>query len=248
MKQTVYETKSVHSLILYFSVPAIFSLMVEMMAAVVDTAFAGHLGEDSVAALTTMGLLSPVLSIYTAVQALFAASTSIMIAKYLMDGLELLSRLKKEKEQIKVLILSANHQLETKLSGFELGASDYLTKPFHFEELEARIRSLLNRRFIQQTTRLVCHELCMDTLKRTVTVKEQELHLTAKEFAILEYFLLHEGCLITQQDLIDHVWDGDSDPFSNSIRVHLSALRKKIKGALGYDPIKPKIGEGYILS
>lgn len=165
-----------------------------------------------------------------------------------MDGLELLSRLKKEKRQIKVLILSANHQLETKLSGFESGASDYLTKPFHFEELEARIRILLNRQFIQQTTRLEYHELCMDTLKRTVIVKRQELHLTAKEFAILEYFLLHEGCLITQQDIIDHVWDGDSDPFSNSIRVHLSALRKKVKNALGYDPIKTKIGEGYILS
>lgn len=165
-----------------------------------------------------------------------------------MDGLELLSRLKKEKRQIKVLILTANHQLETKLSGFESGASDYLTKPFHFEELEARIRILLNRQFIQQTTRLEYHELCMDTLKRTVIVKRQELHLTAKEFAILEYFLLHEGCLITQQDIIDHVWDGDSDPFSNSIRVHLSALRKKVKNALGYDPIKTKIGEGYILS
>lgn len=165
-----------------------------------------------------------------------------------MDGLELLSRLKREKRQIKVLILSANHQLETKLSGFESGASDYLTKPFHFEELEARIRILLNRQFIQQTTRLEYHELCMDTLKRTVIVKGQELHLTAKEFAILEYFLLHEGCLITQQDIIDHVWDGDSDPFSNSIRVHLSALRKKVKNALGYDPIKTKIGEGYILS
>lgn len=165
-----------------------------------------------------------------------------------MDGLELLSRLKKEKRQIKVLILSANHQLETKLSGFESGASDYLTKPFHFEELEARIRILLNRQFIQQTTRLEYHELCMDTLKRTVIVKRQELHLTAKEFVILEYFLLHEGCLITQQDIIDHVWDGDSDPFSNSIRVHLSALRKKVKNALGYDPIKTKIGEGYILS
>lgn len=164
-----------------------------------------------------------------------------------MDGLELLSRLKKEKGQIKVLILSANHQLETKLSGFELGASDYLTKPFHFEELEARIRILLNRQFVQRTTQLKYRELCMDTLKRTVTVKEQALHLTAKELAILEYFLLHEGCLITQQEIIDHVWDGDSDPFSNSIRVHLSALRKKIKNALGYDPIKTKIGEGYIL-
>lgn len=165
-----------------------------------------------------------------------------------MNGLELLSRLKKEKKQIKVLILSANHQLETKLSGFELGASDYLTKPFHFEELEARIRILLNRQFIQQTTKLKYHGLCMDTLKRTVTVNEQDLHLTAKELSILEYFLLHEGCLITQQDIIDHVWDGDSDPFSNSIRVHLSALRKKIKNVLGYDPIKTKIGEGYILS
>lgn len=165
-----------------------------------------------------------------------------------MDGLELLSKLRKEKNQIKVLILSANHQLETKLSGFELGASDYLTKPFHFEELEARIRILLNRQFIQQTTKLKYHELCMDTLKRTVTVKGQDVHLTAKELAILEYFLLHEGSLITQQDIIEHVWDGDSDPFSNSIRVHLSALRKKMKKTLGYDPIKMKIGEGYILS
>lgn len=165
-----------------------------------------------------------------------------------MDGLELLSKLRKEKNQTKVLILSANHQLETKLSGFELGASDYLTKPFHFEELEARIRILLNRQFIQQTTKLKYHELCMDTLKRTVTVKGQDVHLTAKELAILEYFLLHEGSLITQQDIIEHVWDGDSDPFSNSIRVHLSALRKKMKKTLGYDPIKTKIGEGYILS
>lgn len=88
----------------------------------------------------------------------------------------------------------------------------------------------------------------MDTLKRTVTVKGQDVHLTAKELAILEYFLLHEGSLITQQDIIEHVWDGDSDPFSNSIRVHLSALRKKMKKTLGYDPIKMKIGEGYILS
>lgn len=83
MEQTIYETKSVHSLILYFSIPAVFSLIVEIMASAVDTVFAGHLGEISVDALTTMGLLSPVLSIYTALQALFAVSTSIMIAKYL---------------------------------------------------------------------------------------------------------------------------------------------------------------------
>lgn len=85
MKQNIYETKSVHSLIFYFSVPAIFSLIVEIMAAVVDTVFAGHLGENSVNALTTMGVLSPVLSIYTAFQALFAVSASVMVAKYLKD-------------------------------------------------------------------------------------------------------------------------------------------------------------------
>lgn len=85
MEENIYEKKSVHSLILYFSIPAIFSLIVEIMASVVDTAFAGHLGEISVAALTTMGLLSPILSIYTAFQALFAVSTSIMIAKYLKE-------------------------------------------------------------------------------------------------------------------------------------------------------------------
>lgn len=165
-----------------------------------------------------------------------------------MSGLEVLSRLRTEKPEIKILILSANHHLETKLTGFELGASDYLTKPFHFEELEARIRVLLNRKFIQQSNLLRYHDLSMDTLKREVTVKGEPLPLTAKEMAILEYFLLNRERLISQQEIIEHVWNGDSDPFSNSIRVHLSALRKKLKSALGADPIRTKIGEGYIFS
>ncbi len=165
-----------------------------------------------------------------------------------MSGLEVLSRLRTEKPEIKILILSANHHLETKLTGFELGASDYLTKPFHFEELEARIRVLLNRKFIQESNLLRYHDLSMDTLKREVTVKGEPLPLTAKEMAILEYFLLNRERLISQQEIIEHVWNGDSDPFSNSIRVHLSALRKKLKSALGADPIRTKIGEGYIFS
>lgn len=165
-----------------------------------------------------------------------------------MSGLEVLSRLKKEKPAIHILILSANHQLETKLSGFELGASDYLTKPFHFEELDARIRVLLNRKFIQQTHLLQHGRISLDTFRREAAVDGEPLSLTAKELAILEYFLLHEERLISQQEIVEHVWNGDSDPFSNSIRVHLSALRKKLKAALGYDPIRTKIGEGYIFS
>lgn len=165
-----------------------------------------------------------------------------------MSGLEVLSRLKQEKPALPVLILSANHQLETKLSGFELGASDYLTKPFHFEELDARIRVLLNRKFIQQTHLLQHGRISLDTFRRAAAVDGEPLPLTAKELAILEYFLLHEERLISQQEIVEHVWNGDSDPFSNSIRVHLSALRKKLKAALGYDPIRTKIGEGYIFS
>lgn len=164
-----------------------------------------------------------------------------------MDGFSLLKELRQERPQTKVLILSANSELDSKLSGFELGASDYLTKPFHFAELEARIRVLLNRKFIQQSNCLTYEALSLNTLNRTVEVNGLPVALTTKECSILEYFLLNQGRLITQQELIEHVWNGDADPFSNSVRVHLSALRKKLKGALGHDPIRTRIGEGYLL-
>ena len=164
-----------------------------------------------------------------------------------MDGFSILKELRKERPQTKVLILSANSELDSKLSGFELGASDYLTKPFHFAELEARIRVLLNRKFIQQSSCLTYQGISLNTLNRTIEINGAPVSLTTKEFSILEYFLLNQGRLITQQELIDHVWNGDADPFSSSIRVHLSALRKKLKNALGHDPIQTKIGEGYRL-
>ena len=164
-----------------------------------------------------------------------------------MDGFSILKELRKECPQTKVLILSANSELESKLSGFMLGASDYLTKPFHFAELEARIRVLLNRRFVQQSSCLTYLSLSLDTLNRTAEIDGVPISLTTKECSILEYFLLNQGRLISQQELIDHIWNGDMDPFSNSIRVHISALRKKLKAAMGHDPIQTKIGEGYIL-
>ena len=164
-----------------------------------------------------------------------------------MDGFSLLKELRQERPQTKVLILSANSELDSKLSGFELGASDYLTKPFHFAELEARIRVLLNRKFVQQSNCLTYETLSLNTLNRTAEANGLPVALTTKECSILEYFLLNQGRLITQQELIEHVWNGDADPFSNSVRVHLSALRKKLKGALGRDPIQTRIGEGYLL-
>lgn len=164
-----------------------------------------------------------------------------------LSGMEVLNRIKKVKPEIRVLILTANSELPSKIEGFEAGASDYLTKPFHFKELEIRIRSLLHRRFIQTEPTLIYHGLSLDTTSRRVLVKGKELSCTAKETALLEYFLLHPNRLISQQELIDHVWDESVNIFSNSIRVHMSSLRKKLKSELGSDPIVTKIGEGYIL-
>lgn len=164
-----------------------------------------------------------------------------------MDGFEILKKIRQQNVEVKVLILSANNQVESKVRGFDEGTNDYLTKPFHFAELEARIRSLIRRKFVQENNIIRHKEIALDSAKREVTVQNRVLKLTAKELAILEYFLLNRERVITQQELIEQVWDDRVDVFSNSIRVHLSALRKKIKNELGYDPIKTKIGEGYIL-
>ena len=133
------------------------------------------------------------------------------------------------------------------MQGLDAGANDYLAKPFHLAELEARIRSLTLRRFTQQDVMLSCGELRFDTRSRTAAVHGEPLSLTRKETGILEYLMVHKGRPVSQEELIDHVWDNSVDNFSNSIRVHISALRKKLRAALGYDPIRNRIGEGYLM-
>lgn len=164
-----------------------------------------------------------------------------------MDGMEVLRRLRKQDAETCVLILSARGQIQDKVAGLDAGANDYLTKPFHFEELEARIRSLTRRRFIQEDVLLLCGEISFDTKSRTACAKGQPLPLTRKEAALLEYLLLHQGQIISQEEMIEHLWDGSVNSFSNSIRVHVSSLRKKLRAALGYDPIQNKVGQGYMI-
>ena len=164
-----------------------------------------------------------------------------------MDGMDLLKELRKENEETKVLILSARGQIADKVEGLDAGANDYLSKPFHLAELEARVRSLTRRKFIQQDVCLCCGRLSFNTRSRVATVDSQTLALTRKESGVLEYLLLHQGRPVSQEELIEHVWDSSVDAFSNSIRVHISALRKKLRTALGYDPIRNHIGEGYEL-
>ena len=164
-----------------------------------------------------------------------------------MDGMTLLSSFRKENQETPVLILSARSEIADKVEGLDAGANDYLSKPFHLAELEARIRSLTRRKFIQEDICLKCGRIIFDTRTRKASVDDAPLSLTRKESALLEYFLLHQGRIISPEEMIEHLWDGSVNSFSNSIRVHISSLRKKLRAALGFDPIQNKIGQGYIL-
>lgn len=161
------------------------------------------------------------------------------------DGMDILKELRKKNEETKVIILSAKSQIADKVAGLDAGANDYLEKPFHLQELEARIRSLTRRKFVQKDVCLHCGEIKFDTKKREAYAKDKPVSLTRKENGILKYLLLNQGRPISQEELIEHVWDASVDSFSGSIRVHMSSLRKKLKAVLGYDPIVNKIGEGY---
>ena len=163
------------------------------------------------------------------------------------DGMTVLRTLRQSDRETRVLILSARSEVEDKVAGLDAGANDYLAKPFHLAELEARIRSLTLRHFTQQDVLLSCGELTFDTRSRTAAVRGEALTLTRKETGILEYLMVHQGRPVSQEELMDHVWDNSVDNFSNSIRVHISALRKKLRTALGYDPIRNRIGEGYLM-
>lgn len=165
-----------------------------------------------------------------------------------MDGLELLRRIRSERPELRVLILSARAQLSDKVAGLDLGADDYLTKPFDLAELEARVRTLLRREFVQRAPLVQAGALDLDTVAREISVRGEPLSLTPREFAILEQLMLCQGRWLSQEALMEHVWEADANPFSNAVRMHISSLRKKLRDKLGYDPIQTKVGQGYRLA
>ena len=163
------------------------------------------------------------------------------------DGITVLETLRETDQDTKVLILSARSNIADKVGGLDAGANDYLTKPFHLEELAARIRSLTRRRFVQDNSVLTCGALSFDTKSRKASANDLALSLTRKETGILEYLMLNQGRPVSQEELLEHVWDCSVNSFSNSARVHMSALRKKLREALGHDPISNRIGQGYVM-
>ena len=164
-----------------------------------------------------------------------------------MDGMEILQSVRSQNALVPILILSARVQTEDKVEGLDRGANDYLTKPFDFSELEARIRSLTRRKFVQKSIYLSFDGLELDTKSRRLHYNGEEIFLTKKEMGILEYLLLNQERVVSQEEFIEHVWNNEVNEFSNSIRVHISALRKKLREKMGHDPIVNKVGQGYIL-
>lgn len=163
------------------------------------------------------------------------------------DGIEVLKQIRRKDADFRILILSARNSLEDKINGLDNGSNDYLTKPFDFMELEARIRSLLRRKFTTESPLRCCGRLSLDTAKRQAVCAGRPLELTRKEYALFEYMFVHQGETVSAEVLIEHAWDSETDLFSNSFRFHIHSLRKKLEAAGAGDYIVTKRGQGYML-
>lgn len=164
-----------------------------------------------------------------------------------MDGLEILQTIREENKTLKILILSARSAIDDRVRGLELGANDYLIKPFAFAELQARVSALLRRDFIQREPLLRHGELILDMNLRSVCVNDKPIDLAPKEYAILEYLLFNAGRVVRAEELIEHVWESDADYFSTSLKVHMSNLRKKLNEASSSEIITTCRGAGYLV-
>ena len=163
------------------------------------------------------------------------------------DGLEILREIRERSKTQRVIILSARSTVPDKILGLDLGANDYLTKPFDFMELEARIRSLARREIVQRDTEIRIAHLVIDTAQKMVFYDGEKVELSPKEYAILEYLGMNSGKTVSAEDLIEHVWESDADLFSVSVKVHMSKLRKKIEKVTGKKYIETVRGRGYLL-
>ncbi|MDQ8053315.1 MAG: response regulator transcription factor [Pedobacter sp.] len=165
------------------------------------------------------------------------------------DGLKILSEVKKLNKQEGVLIISARHSLDDKLSGLEMGADDYLVKPFHLSELKARIMAVIRRKNFSGSNLMSFNEINIDLLAMEVRIKEKLITLTKKEYDLLIYFISNQGKVITKNAIAEHLWGDEidvSDDF-DFIYTHIKNLRKKLVEAGAKDYIRSMYGVGYKL-
>jgi two-component system OmpR family response regulator len=175
-----------------------------------------------------------------------AAIVDIMLPR--LDGLSLIERLRAEGVRTPVLILSARHSVDDKVRGFQTGGDDYLTKPFSFEELQARVQALIRRATMSvPASRLEVGDLSLDLARREVRRGERLLELQPREYSLLEYLLRSTGMVVSKTMILEHVWDYHFDPQTNVVDVLVHRLRAKIDE--GFEPklLHTVRGVGYVL-
>ncbi len=163
------------------------------------------------------------------------------------DGFEVCRELRARGNATPILMLTARATVDDRINGLDAGADDYLTKPFSFRELLARVRALLRREPQVHQAQLEIDNLVLDSVSHRVTRASRPIELTAKEYALLEYLARHAGQLVSRAQIAEHVWDDSFEPFSNTIEVYMNRLRKKIDEPHPVKLLHTRRGEGYIL-
>ncbi len=161
-----------------------------------------------------------------------------------LDGVSVLEKWRRAGRKMPVLILTARDRWSDKVAGFDAGADDYVAKPFHMEEVLARLRALVRRTAGHATSDITCGPLMLDTKSARVTVNGTAIKLTSLEFRLLNYLMMHKGKVISRTELVEHLYDQDFDRDSNTIEVFVGRLRKK----LGVDVLHTIRGMGYCIS
>ncbi|HUW20973.1 MAG TPA: response regulator transcription factor [Sedimentisphaerales bacterium] len=164
-----------------------------------------------------------------------------------MDGLEILKRLRAKGGKNPVLILTAKDTLEDRVTGLDLGADDYLVKPFALKELLARVRALVRRSYQEKSPCIKIRNLRIDLTKQRVWRGRQELHLTPREYALLEYLGMRAGQIVSRTDIWEHIYEFDSSASSNVVDVYIGYLRKKIERPGEPALLRTVRGRGYVL-
>jgi DNA-binding response OmpR family regulator len=165
-----------------------------------------------------------------------------------INGLDLCRRLRADASAVPILMLTARGGLDQRVEGLDAGADDYLSKPYHFPELLARVRALLRRGPALEPAEISADTLLLDTRARRVVRGDKLVQLTAKEYALLEYLMRRQGEVVGRADIAEHVWDDSFDPMSNLIEVYIQRLRRKIDDGHDVKLIHTRRGAGYTLS
>jgi two-component system OmpR family response regulator len=163
------------------------------------------------------------------------------------NGLTILQALRNDGRSTPVIVLTGSKESQSTVRALDAGADDYVTKPIVIEEFRARMRALVRRGGAKRTEQLVLGNVVLNRLTRQVLVAGTECNLTAKEFQLLEHFLLNQGNVVTRAELLEKVWDMHFDPGSNVVDVHVTRLRKKLEGSKSDIRIGAKRGQGFML-